>query len=229
MGKSSVLSKLKNANKTKKSASKILDEEKNQKITKATGNNQSYKRNTGSAPKRTGTQTRKTNTTGKSAGTQTNAPKTAIPNTNPTTIKNVYKKGNPLTVAGLGALLGGVGTYVAGLAKDAKEAIITPPEETPIIDGTLPEEGAWWDEANSEAAALLEPLEDIPLVGDAVESAATSGLSLPLAAGLALAATGAGILIYKKVSKKGKGKTTQTKKATNPKKGGKKRKKTAKK
>ena len=81
MGKSSVLSKLKNANKTKKSASKILDEEKNQKITKATGNNQSYKRNTGSAPKRTGTQTRKTNTTGKSAGTQTNAPKTAIPNT----------------------------------------------------------------------------------------------------------------------------------------------------
>ena len=229
MGKLFAFSELKNANKAKKNPARILDEERNQKITEATGNNQSYKRNTGSAPKRTGTQTRKTNTTGKSAGTQTNAPKTAIPNTNPTTIKNIYKKGNPLTVAGLGALLGGVGTYVAGLAKDAKEAIITPPEETPIIDGTLPEEDTWWDEANSEAAALLEPLEDIPLVGDAVESAAVSGLSLPLAAGLALAATGAGILIYKKVSKKGKGKITQTKKATNPKKGGKKRKKTAKK
>lgn len=231
MGKTNVLSKLRKAQttKNKKSPSKILDEE-NKTIKNATGNRTQYTRNTGSVPKRVGTQAKKTNTTGKPQNTQKPVTKTQIPNTNPTTVKNIYKKGNPLTVAGLGALVGGVGTYVAGLINDAKEVIIPEtPEETPIIDGTLPEESEWWDDANSEAAAILEPLEDIPVVGDIVEEAATSGLSLPLAAGIAIAATGAGVLIYKKVIKKGKGNAKPTKKPSSPKKNGKKRKKTAKK
>ena len=122
-------------------------------------------------------------------------------------MQNVYKKGGTLTTLGLGAALGGIGTYLMGL----KDTIFPPDEDegdpTKQEDQTTQTQDGdknVWDTLNDDAAELLEGAADVPLIGDAVTAAEEGGWSFPLLAGIVIAAIAAGVFIYKKVGKKAK-------------------------
>ena len=65
---------------------------------------------------------------------------------------------------------------------------------------------------NDEAAALLEPLSDVPGVGELVEEAAEGGWSFPLIAGVVVIVAVLGVFAYKKLkpAKKTAGKRKPT-------------------
>lgn len=198
----------------KVSSQKAQAKEQNTKITEATKNTTSPK-NTGSTPQANGTTIAKTNT--QPTVKTTTTPETTIPNTNPTKTGLSLKKavGIGAGTFGLGALVGGVGTWLSGV----QEAIT--PDDKIIDEGLIEgeEEATWWDDMNSDASELLEPLADIPGVGDLTEAAQEGGWSLPLLIGIVVLVIAAVIFIYKKVIKKTK--ITRPRRTKTTKRGGK--------
>ena len=181
----------------KQSKSKALAEKyekEAKKIKKATENEQPAK-NTGSRQQNDGTDIRKTKT-----GNDNKEPD--IPNTTPQSVtNNVYKKGGTVTALGLGAVLGGVGTWLSGITQKVSAVI---PAEDPTQEEILDEAadaGTWWDDMNEEAAGLLEGAADIPVLGDVTTAAEEGGWSLPLLIGIVVLVIGAAPLIYKKTIK----------------------------
>lgn len=200
---------------TKKSAASILDAENTTSKSKKTGGSTSSSKKSGNNTQppqkrqQSSTASKNSGSTVEASGTNKNeSPNAQIPNTKPNVTKNVYKKGGTLATLGLGAALGGIGTYLSGL-KD----VLFPPEETvweyqENEDGSedtyADEDKTVWDTLNDDAADLLEAAEDVPLIGDAVTAAEEGGWSFALLAGIVIAIIAAGVLIYKKVGKKAK-------------------------
>lgn len=215
-GKTSLLNILtgkKKTTTTKKSAASILDAEKTaSKPTKTSGSTSAPKKSGNSTQKPQGRQQGSTAPKNNGSAVQTSgtgktgSTAAGIPNIKPNVTKNVYKKGGALTTLGLGAALGGIGTYLMGV----KDSIFPPDEnedtyedQTTQNDGAETQQGGGnnvWDELNNDAAELLEGAADIPVMGDAVTAAEEGGWSFALLAGIVIAAIAAGVFIYKKAS-----------------------------
>ncbi|MDD4394074.1 MAG: hypothetical protein PHQ97_15180 [Desulfobacterales bacterium] len=169
------------------------------KLNNTTGNTKQTPKNTGS-PVRTKTNTPEMVKSSAKTGLDD------IPNTAKTT--NVYKKGGTLATLGFGALIGGVATALSGAAN----SILPDGGGNGGDDGGNGGDGGgkeggggnqdWYNDADDEAASILDGLSDIPGVGDIVDAAKEGGWSLPLLAGIIIVLIAAAAFAYKKFAGK---------------------------
>lgn len=104
---------------------------------------------------------------------------------------------------------------------DSVDPHVEPVEETLLEDSGIYEDSGLFDtgiagaynSAEETVEEWMEPLEDVPVVGDIVESAAESGLSLPLLAGVVIAGVALAYVAYSKYAKKGGNKKSSAKKS----------------
>lgn len=172
-------------------------------------------------------------TTVKKAPATTSTAKTSAAATKSTTTGskalNALKAAGAVGSTGLTALWGY--TMVDELLNPTETPILTiddttiPEDETPFItedpglyDGTGSPGifdtglGGAYSSAEQAAEEILEPLSEVPIVGDVVTGAAENGLSLPLIAGVILAVGAVAYFAYKKTAKNnGKRKTSAKK------------------